>query len=484
MIHLKDFYTGNITSLTVQNCKDVRVVLDCPALQRPSLLQRFHIKDCDRLEFVTLSSNSIVQTPPEVVISNIKEIVSLPRKIFKSPSSMNELKCSGTSTLKKIKIVNSKINSINTRAIFNVSGIKSVEFDNVTIMDVQNQAIEAIMGNDNTIFSILNSRIENLKYKGITVQSTTVIVTKNIFDNIITNTINITADNVHITRNKFKQVNGLVLKFVTADISRNNITVLKGNALTSVKCIRKKTNKMQLIFSKNNIENLEPYSLIFDFNSCKPGSVAFTNNKINCKCRDIAFINSETTNAGLRGLILDVTYNNTCLSAPCILPVDVLKLLLESDMCQVNLDTEIMCLLYNDKHAPANEVTTDEQVTEPEPTFYLIKQANPPNGDVSAAMTAINKDDLLRDSNLNMTNRTAIKIVFDSSRDFVETLRSISTSQTRQTEKPNTASKEEYVNQCVGAQCRNNVAYDRQKALEFYKYVYAQLRSPIKPIER
>lgn len=424
---------------------------------------------------MTLAPTSLLQTPPEVTINNVKEVISLPRNIFKSPSTATELKCLGDITLKKIRVTNSKINSINSKAIYNVTGIKSIEFDNVTITDVLNQAIEAIMGTD-SIFTITNSRIENVQLKGITVQTTSATISESVFNDIIDVAVNITADNLHIIGNKFKEIhaNGLVLKSVNTDITQNEITKLKTNALNSIKCLGKRTSKNQFSFHQNRIENVEPRSTTFDYASCKTSgtTVAFTRNEMDCKCRNIGFLNN---NSELNNIILDTSNNNTCISAPCSLPLDVVKILQDSDMCQLTLDPQVMCLLYSDKHN--NEVTTDEDVTEPAPTFYLIRQANSPNGDASAAMTAVDKDDLLKDTHLNMTNRTAIKVVFDSSKDFVETLRSTSSSRKRPAEEPKSP-PEEYINRCVGAQCRNNVAYDKQKALDFYKYVYAQLRPP------
>ncbi|XP_028176531.1 uncharacterized protein LOC114364540 [Ostrinia furnacalis] len=481
IIHLKDYYTDHITSVTVQNCRDVRVVLDCPLLQRPSQLQRFKIKDCDRVEFVSLSSTSLLQTPPEVTIENAREVVSLPRKIFKSPVTNTELKCIGAHSMRKIRIVNSKINTINTRAIYNVTGIKSIEFENVTITNVENQAIEAIMGNDNTLFSMVNCKIENLNFKGIVVRTKTAVIDNNVFDDLIANVVNITSDVLQMTKNTIKDIysNALLLRSVNTDITNNNINLLKINSLIGVKCLRKRISNKYFIFSKNKIRTVEPYSLAFDYASCKSAgtTVSVNHNKIDCKCRNISYLTSSPTNVELNNMFLDVVNNNTCISAPCSLPVEVVKLLLESDMCQLNLDPQVMCLLYSDRHNNNNDMTTDEDVTEPAPTFYLIRQANSPNGDASAAMTAIDKDYLLKGSNLNMTNRTAIKVVFDSSRDFVETLRSTGTHK-RPVEEPKTPQTVEYVSRCVGNQCRNNVVYDRQKALDFYKYVYAQLRPP------
>ncbi|XP_026742967.1 uncharacterized protein LOC113504740 [Trichoplusia ni] len=478
IIHLKDYYTDHITSVTVQNCNDLRVVLDCPILQRASQLQRFKVKDCDRLEFVSLSATSLLQTPPEVTIDNVKAIISLPRRMFKSPTTLTELKCLGAPKLKSIRISNSKINTISTKAIHNVTGIKNIEFDNVTITDVRNQAVEAIMSSD-SMFTITNTLIENFESKGITVQGTSVTISENTFEDIKGGALNVTADNLHVTGNKFKEINanGFVFKSVNTDITQNEFSKLKANAFNGIKCQRKRNNKKHFTFTQNRIISLEPHGITFDYASCKSAgtAVTFSGNKIDCKCRNIAFLKTSTTNTELHNIILDNSNNNTCLSAPCTLPVDIVKILIDSDMCQLTLDPQVMCLLYSDKHN--QEVTTDEDVTEPAPTFYLIRQANSPRGDASAAMTALDKDDLLKDTHLNMTNRTAIKVVFDSSKDFVETLRSTSTSHKRPAEEPKSP-PEEYVNRCVGAQCRNNVAYDRQKALDFYKYVYAQLRPP------
>ncbi|XP_026760780.1 uncharacterized protein LOC113519778 [Galleria mellonella] len=479
IIHLKDYYTDHIKSVTVQNCRDIRVVLDCPILQRPSQLQRFKIKDCDRLEFVSLSTNSLLQTPPEVTIENVREIVSFPRQLFKSPITNTELKCSGSSSLKKIRILNSKINTIKTRAIYNVTGIKSIEFQNVTISNIENQAIETIMGNDNTVFSIISSNIDNVNSKGIVIQCASATIADNVFGDIMANVINITCDYLRVTGNKFKTITGLVFNSANINISNNDIDSLKSTALAAVKCSKKRARKKQFNFSSNRIKHVEPNSLLFDYNSCKSAAatVIFSQNKIDCKCRNIAFLNSVSSNRELSNIILDVTSNNTCLHVPCLLPVDIVKLLQESDMCQLSLDNKVMCLLYNDKHSKNNEVTTDEEITVPPPTFYLIRQANLNDGDASAPMTAVDKDDLLKDSHLNMTNRTTVKIVFDSSRDFVETLRSTGTNRARKVEVHDPSTKNEYT-----SRNRNTVAHDKQKALDFYKYVYAQLRSP-KPNE-
>lgn len=427
-----------------------------------------------------MSGTSLLQTPPEVRIENVAEILSFPRNLFKSPSSNTELKCMGATNYKKIHVTNSKINSINTEAVYNVSKIKSIEFENVTITNIQTQGVEVI-SNNNSLFAISNSKIENLEFKGLTVQGTTSKILNSAFGDIKSNVVNITADNLYIIGNTFKEIsaNGIITNAVNTDITDNTIDSLKTDAFVNVKCSKKRTNKRHMHFLRNKIKKLEPYSLYFDFTSCKTASslVTYSENTMDCKCRNIAFLNSQT-NLEQNNLILNVANNNTCLVSSCVLPVEVVKLLLESHMCHLNLDPQVMCLLYNDKHSKniSNEVTTDE-VTEPAPTFYLIRQANTLHGGAGAAMTAIDKDDLLKDSHLNMTNRTTIKVVFDSSKDFVETLRSTNRTRNKALENKSPP-KEDYVSHCIGTQCRNTAAYNRQRALDFYKYVYAQLRTP------
>lgn len=388
----------------------------------------------------------------------------------------------GAPSFKKLHVINSKINTITTRAIYNVSGVKSVEFENVTITDIQTEGIEAIMGNDNTLFSIINSKIENMDFKAITVQSFTVKISSNIFGEVLANVMNISSENLFIISNNFKEVcaNGITTNSLNSEISDNIFETIKSNALEKVKCsMKRSTKKHNFHFLRNTFKHVEPYSLYFDHASCVTAGtqISIRENKIDCLCRNISFLNSAHNE--LNNLILNLANNNTCLVPHCTLPVEVVKLLLEQDMCHLNLDPQVMCLLYNDKKSSNNdnnEVTTEDEVTEPEPTFYLIRQANNLSSDTGAAMTAIDKDDLLKDSNLNLTNRTLIKFVFDSSKDFVETLRSTSRTRNRPTEK--STSKEEYVSSCVGAQCRNDNVYNRQRALDFYKYVYAQLRTP------
>lgn len=394
--------------------------------------------------------------------------------MFKNPSSINELKCTGSPTLNKIRVVNSKINSIDSYAIHNVTGIKNIEFENVTIANIQNQAIAAIMG-DNSIFSIQNSNVVSLDYSSISVQTTTATLSLNTFGDLTGRTVNITADNIYVTGNTFKEIsaNGLVIKAGKIEINNNKFDAILRHAFSSVKCARKGTTK-RFNFLNNKIKSIAPFSLLIDFNSCKSigTTVTFSNNQIDCKCRNAAFLKTGPINTEYSNLIFEASSNNTCISAPCLLPVEIIKKLIDENMCQLKLDAQVMCLLYNDRKTN-NEVTTDEYVVEPTSTFYVVGHANSQNGDASAALTAIDQN-MLKDNQLNRMNKTTIKVVFDSSNDFVETLRSTNH------QRPTTDTKTT-ANECVGSQCRNSV-YERQKALDFYKFVYAQLRPP-KPTE-
>lgn len=394
--------------------------------------------------------------------------------MFKNPSSINELKCTGSPTLKKIRVVNSKINSVNTNAIHNVTGIKIIEFENLTIANIQSQAIDAVMG-DNAVFLIQNINVDTLDYNSINVQTTTATLSQSTFGDLTGRTINITADNLYITGNIFKEIsaNGLILKAGTIELINNKIDTVLRNAFNSVKCARKDTTR-RLNFSNNKIRSIAPNSLLIDFASCKSigTTVIFSNNQIDCKCRNAAFLKTGPINTEYSNLIFELASNNTCISAPCLLPVEIIKNLIDSNMCQLKLDAQVMCLLYNDRQTN-NEVTTDEYIIEPTSTFYMVGHANSQNGDTSAAMTAIDQN-MLTNNQLNRMNKTTVKVVFDSSNDFVETLRS--TNHQRPT--PDTKiSASEYTSQCVGSQCRN-IGYERQKAFDFYKFVYAQLRPP------
>lgn len=393
--------------------------------------------------------------------------------MFKNPSSINELKCAGAPTLKKIRIVNSKINSINTNAIHNVTDIKMIEFENVTIANIQSRAIEAIMG-DTAMFSIQNSNVATLDYNSINVQTMTATISQNTFGDLTGRTINITADNLYVTGNTFKEVsaNGLVLKAGYIEFVNNEIDTVLRNAFYSIKCTNKGALRI-FNFSKNIIRTIAPLSLLVDYTSCKSigTTVIFSNNQIDCTCRNVAFLKTGPINTEYSNLILDVKSNNTCISTPCILPVEIIKKLIDSNMCQLKLDAQLMCLLYNDRPSH-NEVTTDDYIIEPTSTIYFVRHANSQNGDTSAAMTDIDQNKLTHNQ-LNRMNKTTVKGGFDSLNDLVETLRG--TNHQRPTSETKT-SVSEYTSQCAGNQCMNS--YNRQKALDFYKYMYAQIRSP------
>lgn len=383
--------------------------------------------------------------------------------MFKNPSSINELKCAGSPTLKKIRIVNSKINSVNTNAIRNVTEIKMIEFENVTIANIQSNAIEAIMG-DNAVFSVQNSNITSLGYNSMNIQTTTATISQNTFGDLNGRTINITADNLHITRNTFKEIsaNGFILKAGKFEFLNNEIDTVLRNAFNSVKCANKGTSRI-FNFSKNLIRTIAPHSLLIEYTSCKSigTNVIFSNNEIDCKCRNVAFLKTGPINTEYSNLILDVKSNNTCISAPCILPVEIIKKLIDSNMCQLKLDAQLMCLLYNDRQSP-NEVTTDEYIIEPTSTIYVVRHD---------MVTDIDQNKLTNNQ-LNGMNKTTVKGVFDSLNDIVETLRSTDHHGTTSERK---TSVSEYTSRCGESECMNE--YDRQKALDFYKFVYAQLRA-------
>lgn len=369
--------------------------------------------------------------------------------------------------------MNSKINSVDTNAIHNVTEIKIIEFENVTIANIQSHAIDAVMG-DSAVFSIQNSNVATLDYNSINVQTTIATISQNTFGDLTGRTINITADNLYVTGNTFKEIsaNGFIFKAGYTEFVNNEIDTVLRNAFNSVKCTSKGTSRI-FNFSRNKIRTMAPHSLLIDYTGCKSigTTVTFNNNQIDCKCRNVAFLITGLINIEYSNLILDVKSNNTCISAPCILPVEIIKKLIDNNMCQLKLDAQLMCLLYYDRESH-NEVTTDEYIIEPTSTIYVVRRANSQNGDTSAAMTDIDQNKLTNNQ-LNVMNKTTVKGVFDSLNDFVETLRS--TNHHRTTSEAKT-SVSDNSSRCVGGQCTNS--YDRQKALDFYKFVYAQLRPP------
>lgn len=465
----------------MQGCKDLTVVLDCPILQRTSRLQHFIVKDCDKLAFISLSSNSLLQIPPELTIDNVKEIVALPSGFIKTPKGNTERKCTGNSVLKALHVKNSKITTIAEKAIENVTGMRMIEFHNVSITQIESHAINAQMGYENTIFIINNCKIDNMDTKAFTIQSKTTTISSNTFNNLNFNTINITSDVLQIQDNAMKTVkaHAFTTKSSMTDITGNDINLLQTNALANMRCAKKRCNKRHFNVISNTIKNIEPHSLLFDYTTCKSSTspISFSSNKIDCHCQNIAFLYNTPSNGSndLKNMILNVKNNNTCISAPCILPVEIVKTLMDNDMCGVDPNLQVKCLLYNDRSTSPIVEGKDEEATEQAPTFYLIRQANTEGA--SAAMTAIDKNNIFLDSHLNMTNRTTIQVEFDSSKDFVENLRNTNASH-KTPSQLNLTIHENTHNRCSGSQCKNAVAYDRQKALDFYKYVYAQLRPP------
>lgn len=416
---------------------------------------------------MSLSETSLIQTPPTLTIKDVKEINALPNGFISTSESETAMRCSG-GVHKSLVIKNTKINTIENNAITNVFGVR-IEFDNVDIDVIESDAISIRMASESE-FILNNSRVDLIEANGVTVAANRTIINDNIIVTLNQHSFNLTSDETEMERNLFMEIKeyAFVIESTSIDIKDNVISNLRRDALSAIKC-RNNSSNGYINFTNNKIHRMEPYSLLFDYNSCKNVNavIAFTNNKLNCNCQHAAYLlaNEVGEKTELKAMILDNKNNNTCLSAPCYLPLEIIKTLVDGDMCRLNLNDQIKCLLYNDNNTIINSPYSDEE-TSTTLSFYIIRQAN----EVSDNLSTTDLDNIIKDGKINITNRTIVKVAFDPVRGFIESLRNTNVSSKTEPENNDTEMYEPANNRGrVEDQHKYNFEKDREKASNFYK---------------
>lgn len=236
----------------------------------------------------------------------------------------------------------------------------------------------------------------------------------------------------------------------------------------------------------------------------------------------------------LNDKLLSPDNNNTCLDSPCYLPLSIIKIVIVNNMCHLAAETRMMCYLYYDKtihNISAQELELNSHykkqtglsnlenydlnlgglelnVTEPAPAFYVIKPTSRHN------LTSREKlripDDFnelhdtqgkleniaLQDSSVNKSNSSSkqrdiidgriiglvsyIRTLNISNVTIDKILNKDNNSTPASQREPQVSSEGVHfqsTSKCFDKEsCSRYVQENKQKALDFYKYIYSQLR--------
>lgn len=241
----------------------------------------------------------------------------------------------------------------------------------------------------------------------------------------------------------------------------------------------------------------------------------------------------------LNDKLLSLDNNNTCLDSPCYLPLSIIKIVIVNNMCHLAAEARMMCYLYYDKtirNISAQELELNSHykkqtglsnlenydlnlggfelnVTEPAPAFYVIKPRTVSRHNLTSREELPTRDGLnesrntqgkleniaLQDSSVDKRNVSSQQrdIIDGRIMGLVSYMRTLNISNatidkilnkdnnsTPASQREPHASSEgvnfQSISKCFDKEsCSRYVQENKQRALDFYKYLYSQLR-PVK----
>lgn len=506
---MKDFLFNSITSLTVENCDNVKLHLDCPNAKNVGNFRSIEVRDCSVLEILHSEGCASWQAPANVVFKNIKYIPRISSKSFRNPSSDVEKKCFGNKTnLESVLIDNVTIGLMDYNSFENCDRISTFVINNTLIEAIKENAINGDFA-DHGKFILMNSVIKSIRPYAFNIKSEHILIQNNRIEILPSNVFNFTASKVVISNNNIDCVKTEALGITTNEIQivENSFKFLKTGALININPMDVKTPFIYN-FSLNEIYNLEVGSLYFNTTSLPKilgKYVHLGNNVIDCQCNRLAWLTDfpymgDTYNsaARLNSHILEPKYNNTCMFSPCNLPLNIVKVLLNNNLCHFFIAPVHMCDLYRnpminnislsemqdaysvqsynrsyDNSEMSDEVSANR--SESPPAFYVIKPEN--------FMKNLSKS--------NKTNDSSAYSVDEYSMDLIEYLRSYnvpnvtvdkmltasrkSLNQNDEASKNNSSANSKCYNK---ESCSKYIQENKKKALDYYKSFYEQFLKP------
>ncbi|XP_077285663.1 uncharacterized protein LOC143910906 [Arctopsyche grandis] len=518
-IYLKDFYLNSVTSLTIQKCNIVKLHMDCPNVRANSNLQSIRIDECSTVEFSPTEGCSSSQAPANTILSNIGYMSTIPYRAFKNPLTEIEKKCFGNGgNIKTLLINNVTIGRIDFKAFDSLNGL--------TIFTINNSVIETIESNAINVnvqeFMLLNSVIRKIHSYAFNIIASSILICDNVINDLPPNSFNFSAPKVILFGNNINMINSeaLMIRSNKINILNNKFNILKTGSFIGVNPMATE-EPFRYNFTQNEIRKLEIGSLYFNSSSLSKINNEFIymgNNRFDCKCNRLAwlvdypYIGDDYNSAmRLNSHILDFKYNNTCLFTTCHLPLDIVKILLNNNMCHLSLDPQLMCYSYYDRiinnissaevfmqHAygfrgikedlDEAELSDDaaSNNTEPAPAFYIIKPEyfNAKNGSAKTTVSGKLSNNSTNEVNTNVDEYTVDLVTYLRSHNVPnDTVGKILTANRKK--HPNAQRKgndESGTNAKIHPWCHDKescskyIQENKKKALDFYKNFYAQLR--------
>ncbi|GLV34769.1 hypothetical protein CBL_09250 [Carabus blaptoides fortunei] len=266
--------------------------------------------------------------------------------------------------LESLVFRNVHLDSIEREAFHNLTDMKNFTMENVTINKMHAAAIQVFMVK-NSEMRIINSNFGLMEYLSIFVRGDKLSFAHNSVKEMYSNALNATVYDFVFVNNSVGWMHSAALAVLAQNVKilDSSFNYLASGSFQAVgpglpENALRGFGRLKFIYEFNNnlIESLEVGSLHPDWQAYNNvGSVIkVTYNAIKCTCAELAWLGSKegfgrdfSALEKFHETVLNVGNNNICSDAPCILPIEAVRMMIIQDgRCMHSVTQEFMCQQY------------------------------------------------------------------------------------------------------------------------------------------
>ncbi|XP_067002660.2 uncharacterized protein [Anabrus simplex] len=327
-------------SLTIQNCQEVKLTFE----KFPDYTLRFlAIKNIGNLTVTPTTTN--FSLPQRIIFENINSILSLRSFTF-------------IGNIESITFHNVRIMHIASEGFYHLKIRKTIRWDGVKIGLLDMNALNDIQVNGE--FLITNSHLDTLDMQSFQVKAPKVVIENSHIKDVRFYAIVVLADQFFLTNNTgfdlvMPNAFGVLAREVV--IKGNSFNYLQTEALQQITPAlwnEEIKGKITYTFQNNHIQVADFGSLhvnLLEYATAK-ATMMLGNNTFSCSCTHLGWLGLEFFEHAddFHKRLLSAEENNTCIDAPCYLPLSIMEMLVKSaNICATNHTTEELCELYQQK---------------------------------------------------------------------------------------------------------------------------------------
>lgn len=329
-------------------------------------IESVHISNVTNLTIVPLV-HGLQQSAPEMIFENIQNMESILSRTFLQIKRYPFSKFGCATPVKDLESIvfrNVHIDSIEREAFHNLTNMKNFTMENVTVNKMHAAAIQVFMMK-NSEMRIIRNNFGVMEYLSIFVRGDKLFFAHNSVTEMYSNALNATVYDFSFVNNSVGWMHCAALAVLAQNVKilDSSYNYLASGSFQAVGPGLPENSlrgfgrlKFTYEFNNNLIESLEVGSLHPDWQAYKNvGSVIkVTYNAIKCTCAELAWLGSKegfgrdfSLLERFHETVLKVENNNICSDAPCILPIEAVRLMVvRNGRCLHNITQEYMCKQY------------------------------------------------------------------------------------------------------------------------------------------